>query len=206
MNESTPRLVQTGYDLRADAVFQTRCFQMPLFGRSKNQDYQKAAKMLKDGKVKDAITELRGVIEKNPDHVNSHVTLAVALMEVQEQPTKDSSQTIEAFAHLETAAKLDPKNPTPYFNMGVMLRKLGQLEDSLASFERVLEIEKRQPLALANMAEINYELERWEEAIRLARLALIRDPGLESSMGWVRVAMRKAGLLDHDGNVIQRSE
>ena len=198
--------MQTGYDLRADVILETWCFHMPLFGRSKNQDYQKAARMLNEGKVNDAITELRSIIEKNPGHVNSHVTLAIALMQVQEQPKRDSSQTIEAFAHLEMAAKLDPKDPIPYFNMGVMLRTLGQLEESLVAFEKALEREERQPLALANMAEINYELERWEEAIRLAKLALIRDPGLESSMGWVRVAMRKAGLLDHDGNVIRRPE
>jgi tetratricopeptide (TPR) repeat protein len=198
--------VQAGYDLRTDVGFENPCFQMPLFGRSKNQDYQKAARMLHDGKANDAIAELRSIIEKEPGHVNSHVTLAVALMQVQEQPTRDSPQTIEALAHLETAAKLDLKDPIPYFNMGVMLRSLGQREESLVAFEKALEREDRQPLALANMAEINYELERWDEAIRLARLALIRDPGLESSMGWVRVAMRKAGLLDHDGNVIQRPE
>jgi len=56
------------------------------------------------------------------------------------------------------------------------------------------------------MAEINYELENWDEAIKLARLALVRDPGLERSMGWVRVAMRKAGFLHNDGNVNEKHE
>jgi len=57
-------------------------------------------------------------------------------------------------------------------------------------------------LAIAHMAEINYELGRWEKTIELVRLALVRDPGLEESMGWVRIAMRKAGMLDDDGNPI----
>ena len=43
-----------------------------------------------------------------------------------------------------------------------------------------------------------------KKAIELARLALVRDPGLEASMGWVRVAMRKAGMLDEEGNVIDK--
>jgi len=179
---------------------------MPLFGRSKDSDYRNAARLLNEGKVEDAITELRVIIEKNPEQLNAYITLAVALMEVQEEPTRDSSQTVEAFALLDTAVALDPENPIPHFNMGVILRNVGLLEESLVSFQKALDIEKRQPLAIANMAEINYELERWEEAIRLAKLALIRDPGLESSMGWVRVAMRKAGMLDHDGNVIHRPE
>jgi tetratricopeptide (TPR) repeat protein len=179
---------------------------MPLFGRSRDLDYRNAARMLTEGRLDEAITELRIIIETNPEHLNAYVTLAVALMEVQEKPTRDSSQTVEAFALLDTAAALDPENPIPHFNMGVVLRTLGLLEESLVSFGKALEIEKRQPLAILNMAEVNYELKRWEEAIRLAKLALIRDPGLESAMGWVRVAMRKAGMLDDDGNVIHRPE
>ncbi|MHA2351930.1 MAG: hypothetical protein ACXABX_02285 [Candidatus Thorarchaeota archaeon] len=184
----------------------SQCFQMPLFRRSKDLDYRNAARMLNEGRVEEAVTALRIIIEKKPEYINAYITLAVALMEVQETPTRDSPQTVDAFALLDTAAALDPKNPIPHFNMGVMLRNLGLLEESLVSFEKALEIEERQPLAIANMAEVNYELERWEEAIRLAKLALIRDPGLESAMGWVRVAMRKAGMIDHDGNVIHRPE
>ena len=198
--------MQVGHDLRVITDFVSQCFHMPLFRRSKDVDYRNAARLLNEGRVDEAITELRVIIETNPEHLNAYVTLAVALMEVQEAPSKDSSQTVEAFALLDTAAALDPENPIPHFNMGVVLRNLGLLEESLVSFEKALDIEKRQPLAIANMAEVNYELKRWEEAIRLAKLALIRDPGLESAMGWVRVAMRKAGMLDDDGNVIHRSE
>ena len=46
------------------------------------------------------------------------------------------------------------------------------------------------------MAEINYELAHWEEAVELARMALVRDPGLEEALSWVPDAMRKAGLLE----------
>jgi len=179
---------------------------MPIFGRSKDVEYEEAARLLNDGKAAEAITKLRLIIEKKPDHTNAYITLAVALMEIQEKPTRDSPQTVEALALLDTAANLNRNSPVPHFNMGVMLRNLGLLEEALMSFEKALEREERQPLAIVNMAEINYELERWEDAVRLAKLALIRDPGLESAMGWVRVAMRKAGMLDHDGNVIHRPD
>ena len=179
---------------------------MPLFRRSKDKKYTAAARLLADGDAAGAVEALERIIELDPDHLNAHITLAIALMEVQETPTRDSLQTIEAFAHLDTASNLDPENPVPVFNMGVSLRSLGELEESLVSFEKALEIEERQPLAILHMAEVNYELERWEEAIRLAKLALIRDPGLETTMGWIRVAMRKAEMIDDDGNVIRRPE
>ncbi|MHA2146804.1 MAG: tetratricopeptide repeat protein [Candidatus Thorarchaeota archaeon] len=171
---------------------------MPLFRSSKDKKYTAAARLLADGDAAGAIEALERIIELDPEHLNAHVTLAIALMEVQENPTTDSIQTIEALAHLDTAI--------PVFNMGVTLRNLGQLEESLIIFEKAIEIEERQPLAILHMAEVNYELERWEEAIRLAKLALIRDPGLETTMGWIRVAMRKAGMIDDDGNVIRRPE
>ncbi|MHA2160361.1 MAG: tetratricopeptide repeat protein, partial [Candidatus Thorarchaeota archaeon] len=158
---------------------------MPLFRSSKDKKYTAAARLLADGDAAGAIEALERIIELDPEHLNAHVTLAIALMEVQENPTTDSIQTIEALAHLDTAINLNPENPVPVFNMGVTLRNLGQLEESLIIFEKAIEIEERQPLAILHMAEVNYELERWEEAIRLAKLALIRDPGLETTMGWI---------------------
>ena len=47
-------------------------------------------------------------------------------------------------------------------------------------------------MAILHMAEINYELGRWDEAVELARLALVRDPGLDEALGWVPDAVSKA--------------
>ncbi len=75
------------------------------------------------------------------------------------------------------------------------------MEDALQSFEAAQEVEERLPLAILHMAEINYELERFEKAVELARLALIRDPGIEGALNWVPEAMKKAGYMDEEGNV-----
>jgi tetratricopeptide (TPR) repeat protein len=173
-----------------------------LFGRSKDKEYEQAARKLADGQIQEAIDLLRNIISKRPDNRNARITLAVALMQAQDKPDKDDPLTMEALQQLDTAAKLNPDDPVPYFNKGVLLRNVGLLDDALRSFEVALDIEERMALAILHMAEINYELERWEKAIELARLALVRDPGLEGSMGWVRIAMRKAGMLDDDGNPI----
>jgi tetratricopeptide (TPR) repeat protein len=177
-------------------------FSVPLFGRSKDKEYEQAARKLADGQIQEAIDLLRNIISKRPDNRNARITLAVALMQAQDKPDKDNPLTMEALQQLDTAAKLNPNDPVPYFNKGVLLRNVGLLDDALRSFEVALDIEERMALAILHMAEINYELERWEKAIELARLALVRDPGLEGSMGWVRIAMRKAGMLDDDGNPI----
>jgi tetratricopeptide (TPR) repeat protein len=177
-------------------------FSVPSFGRSKDKEYEQAARKLADGQIQEAIDLLRNIISKRPDNRNARITLAVALMQAQDKPDKDDPLTMEALQQLDTAAKLNPDDPVPYFNKGVLLRNVGLLDDALRSFEVALDIEERMALAILHMAEINYELERWEKSIELARLALVRDPGLEGSMGWVRIAMRKAGMLDDDGNPI----
>jgi len=177
-------------------------FLVPLFRRSRDKEYDLAARKLSEGQVREAIDLLRNILSKRPDNKNAKITLAVALMQAQDKPDKDDPLTIEALQQLDSAATMNPDDPIPYFNKGVLLRNVGLLEDALRSFEIALDIEGRMALAIAHMAEINYELERWEKAIELARLALVRDPGLEESMGWVRIAMRKAGKLDDEGNPI----
>ena len=179
---------------------------VPIFGRSKDTEYLQAARLLANGDTLAAIDEFRKIISKKPDHTNARVSLAVALMQAQDEPDVDSPLTIEALEQLDTAASLAIDDPVPHFNKGVLLRDLKLFDRALRSFEVTLDIEERLPTAILHMAEINYELENWEEAIKLARLALVRDPGLEGSMGWVRVAMRKAGLLDSDGNFIEKHE
>jgi tetratricopeptide (TPR) repeat protein len=120
------------------------------------------------------------------------VSLAVALMETDGPARKDSSSTKEALELLDRAAAIAPKDPVPLFNKGVWLRSVGMLDGALAAFEAALKREKRQPLAVLHMAEINYELGRWDKAIELARQAVIRDPGLKDSLGWVPDAVKKA--------------
>jgi len=99
------------------------------------------------------------------------------------------------------AAELNPEDPVPIFNKAVCLRKLGLLDDALATFEEVLSLEERHTLSILHMAEINYELQRWEKAVDLARLALIRDPGIEDALFWVKDAMIKGGIIEDDLNL-----
>lgn len=161
--------------------------------------------LLADGHIIEAVEELRRIVSEYPLHTNARVSLAVGLMQLQEEPDIDNPLTKEALEHLNIAAENAPKDPIPHFNRGVTLRHLGQREEAFKSFEAVLEREERNALAVLHMAEINYELERWDEAIELARVALVRDPTLEPNLGWVRVALRKAGKLD-DPTAVPRDE
>jgi tetratricopeptide (TPR) repeat protein len=192
----------SGIDLRVLIDRSVRVVKMPIFGRKKDKEYQEAAKLLAEDRPREAAEKLTSFLEKHPNDINGIVTLAIALIHGQEEPDKDAPETQEAFALLDRAAELKPKDVVPVFNKAVCLRDLGMLEEALDQFDMALEIEDRLTLAILHKAEINYELERWQEAVELARLALIRDPGIESALTWVPKAMENAGMLDQDGKVI----
>ncbi len=178
-------------------------FDMPLF-RRKQKEYDEAALLLTEGKTKEAIEKLEQFLSGNPSHTHALTSMGVGLMQLQETPDPSSALTKKALEYLDRAAESDPKDPVPLFNKGVCLRNLGMLEEALESFQSALELEERLTLALLHTAEINYELERWQDAVDYARLALVRDPGLEGSMGWVADAMKNAGLLEDDETSIQK--
>ncbi len=174
---------------------------MPIFQQNADKRYKQAARKLAEGQIEEAIEQLDSLLEDEPNHHNALVTLAISLLEVQENLDKCDQRTVRAFELLDMAAELNPEDPVPIFNKAVCLRKLGLLDDALATFEEVLSLEERHTLSILHMAEINYELQRWEKAVDLARLALIRDPGIEDALFWVKDAMIKGGIIEDDLNL-----
>jgi len=184
--------VRLGDDLRVSSTSRHSEFDMPARRRNEDSEYEQAATLLANGKIEQAIGRLRDILANTPSHTNAMVSLAVALIEAQDTPDRENPSTREALDLLDKAASTASKDPVPLFNKGVCLRNLGMLEEALTAFQTALDREKRQPLAILHMAEINYELGRWDRAVQLARLALVRDPGFEEALGWVPDAVSKA--------------
>jgi tetratricopeptide (TPR) repeat protein len=177
---------------------------MPLFGRKNKKEYEQAVRLLAEGQLEAAIEDLKRIIDKYPDYTDALTSLGVAMIQSLGENKEDGRVIQEAFDYLDRAMASNPEDPVPVFNKAVCLRDLGRLDDAFVTFDRVLELEDRFALAVLHQAEIRYEQERYEEAVDLARLAAIRDPGTTQAMDWVKDAMEKAGLLDEDGNPIDQ--
>ena len=126
-------------------------------------------------------------------HTLAREGAAVVLADIDAQGIEQAAEEIKGRGQTAIAGKVD---------VGSFSDVQTLVDEALEQFDAVLEIEKRNPLAILHKAEINYELENWEEALKLAKLALARDPGLASAMEWVKDAVKKAGLMDEDGNII----
>ena len=81
---------------------------MPLLGR-KDKRYNEAAKILAEGHIEDAIELLEALLSDQPDNLNGMITLAVALLEVQEELDRKDPRTERAFELLDKAALLSPR-------------------------------------------------------------------------------------------------
>ena len=84
------------------------------------------------GELAEAVAYYRRTLEINPEAVEAHNNLAVAIYRL--------GRKEEAVAHLREAMRIDPEDPAAYYNMGIILLKEGHPDQSIRYLERVLEL------------------------------------------------------------------
>ncbi|MBK6542569.1 MAG: tetratricopeptide repeat protein [Flavobacteriales bacterium] len=105
-----------------------------------------------------AITDLRAGLEKLPDDLDANRALARTL-----DAHGDHEGSLKVVEHLCT---LEPKNVGHWTNRGYELIRLERWESSLEMFDRALELDRDEPVALSNRAYALMKLGRNDEAIR----------------------------------------
>ncbi|MEJ1958421.1 MAG: tetratricopeptide repeat protein [Nitrosomonadales bacterium] len=78
------------------------------------------------GKFEDATVCFRRAIE--PDSASSHFDLGIVLME--------SEKSYEAVVSFRRALEIDPGYAEALTNLGIAMKKLGQLNDAVASYRQ----------------------------------------------------------------------
>ena len=96
----------------------------------------------------------------------------------------------EAIAHFQTAAAIEPGDPTSQFNLGVFAQEQGDAKQAIARYEAVLSLTRDKQLrasAYANLGTIYFSLrnypsarENFESVLKLDRVfpVVVRDLGL----------------------------
>ncbi len=78
------------------------------------------------------------------------------------------------------------------FNIGNCEKALKDFEAAAATFTRYTQAFPGDPAGWANLAECHFARDRFDEGLRLARLAVTRDPSLASELAGARVAQGDA--------------
>jgi arylsulfatase A-like enzyme/predicted Zn-dependent protease len=144
--------------------------------------YHLGAAALGEGRLDEAEAMLRRALEADPDDAGANYALARTL--ITRTGTPES-----ALAHFERAHDLDGENREYALALGQCLELAGRYEEALGVYERLLERDLDDPVALNNSAWVLFTLrqgpeaalERSERAVRLQPA----DPRLRHTLGAV---------------------
>ncbi len=141
----------------------------------------------KSGELEQAEKALRATIERDQDHVKSHVNLARVLL--------DDQRPRQALAEAKTAVMLAADQPAVQRTLGRCHHALGEYEDAAAAYRRAIHLDPQDVWAFNNLGLLYIEQERFEEALpALAHAVLLRDDVAEfqNNLG---VALERTGYL-----------
>ena len=109
---------------------------------------------------------------------------------------RDDDKSAQALAILEKVIALDPAIADAHNNLGLVLRKLGRLDEALESLDRAIAIEPGLADAHANRGTVLRAFKRYDEAFAAYDKALALKPDLVEA--WLGRGNTFAALLRHD--------
>ena len=127
-----------------------------------------AALYLMQGKLDAAVASYESALQLDPDAVNIHRQLALALA--------DRGELERAAAHAETAARLDPDSAEVHHTLGLLQKRKGNLAGALAGLNRALKLQPAMATARSDLGQVLMTLGRPDEAMAQWRLAVSLDP------------------------------
>ncbi|MFW6171572.1 MAG: tetratricopeptide repeat protein, partial [Planctomycetota bacterium] len=162
----------------------------------------RALYFLKEGRVEDAISDFKTLLEKDEDNVLARLAIAEALLKLDkiDEAMEQLDEAIEnkpnvlayklraqlwtiqeefdkALKDVEQAIELEPKDPELFLMRARLYYIEGRNAVAKADVDRVLEVVPNFPPALELRSSIAVSLGQFEEAIQDLNTLLQRDPG-----------------------------
>ncbi len=161
-----------------------------------------ALSLLRLRDVRTAEARVHRAVELAPDHAEARSLLGWIYLEVR----RDYPAAVEEYGRV---VRLRPDSAEAHNNLGVALRKKGDLEEAIASFGRALELRPDYSQARSNRGWAYAEQKKWREARTDFERALEASPDDEGALyGLARVlkeAREYTGAQEALGKLISRS-
>ncbi|HJU55883.1 MAG TPA: tetratricopeptide repeat protein, partial [Pyrinomonadaceae bacterium] len=116
-------------------------------------------------------------LELDPKNVTAHTYLGIM--------SDRAGELKEAERHFAAAAISAPLLPSARNNHGAILLRLGRVQEAVKQFETSLKLDRNQPSALVNLAQIRFE-QGTPESLRAALDLFTRAQALEPDAGVAR--------------------
>src|ERR1044071_6834054 len=161
-----------------------------------SKSLSKAVSLHLEGKLDDAMRELRRTIDAGERHPALFSALGHVQYEVQ-----DYAEAVNSYAQL---LELESTHRTGYFNMAVCLGKLARWEEAAGAFEKALEIDPRRSEAYLGLGTCLVHLKRPQEALDAFNCYVFKYPDHEEALFGKAVALQQAGRLDEAAEFYQK--
>lgn len=140
--------------------------------------------------VQAAENHLKKVLKLSPSHVEALTLLGWIKLELQQDYTS-------AIREYGKVVQLRPDSSEAQNNLGVALRKNGELEKAIESFNRALELSGDYSEALSNRGWVYAQQNKWREGRRDFERALEINPNDEGALYGLARTLR--GVRDYSG-------
>ncbi|HEX8283182.1 MAG TPA: tetratricopeptide repeat protein [Pyrinomonadaceae bacterium] len=143
-----------------------------------------AAALRRDDRAS-ARESFRQALESDPSNVTAHTYLGIM--------ADQEGDLVAAEKHFAAAAAEAPLLPSARNNHGAVLLRLGRAREAAKQFEVSLKLDKNQPSALFNLAQIHFQAgtpEGLREAFRLFERVEVLAPDAEAARALVVTALR----------------
>ncbi|MCI0660648.1 MAG: FG-GAP-like repeat-containing protein, partial [Acidobacteria bacterium] len=124
--------------------------------------------LLEQFKHEEAAKQFKQALAADPDFALARINLALALYFL-----NDSRSAAE---EAKTAVKLAPESPQAHYVLGIALRNEKLYDESIAEFNKVLAIDRKDPATNVNIGQIYSQKQQHSQAIPFFRNALDAEP------------------------------
>jgi tetratricopeptide (TPR) repeat protein len=166
-------------------------------------DHYRAFKLAKAGKMGQAISVYRTMVQRVPGDEKAHYNLALALKRI--------GNLNEALRHYKEAARLKPDYVIAVYNVGEVSQQLGDLDAAFSAYQKALKLKPDLIPALNSLSRLlaagpDHSRRDPSEAVRLAekanKLTDHRDPYLLETLG---VAYEAAGRREDAASTVRQA-
>jgi len=181
--------------------------------------WRQGKQYLAEGKAREAKVVLADLAKRYPREADLHLVLAIASLRLREAqaaelyvrqalaiaPNHAEARTLLGWIDLEIrrdydaavqeytkVAELKPEFAEAYNNLGVALKKKGDLEKAMVNFNRALELRAGYGEARSNRGWVYVEQKRWREAREDFEQALKSDPQDEGALYGLSQVLKEA--------------
>jgi len=136
--------------------------------RSSSQAFEQALSLHRAGRLEQAITAYRHVVEQQPEHLGALANQGIAL--------KQAGRINEAIAAYSQALVVAPDFADGYFNLAIVLSAVGRHGEAEAAYRRAIALKPGLAPAHANLGNTLRDSGRPEAAIESYRQAIALKP------------------------------